>query len=556
MKKVFLVSVVALLSLGTLSWGLNFSPTLLKVNAPTQIKYNFDGSNVTIPVTVSGKPCVALFTVYTHGQANKIKAIKNGYLGWHYVNNIDTCVYAGSPKQLDVGTNNLTWNGKSTHQWGTDNYAPVRTDGEVVKPGDYTYYVYAYDGVGAKQLVSKGLEFGWMDRSVFKTKGTDGQPLANPIIVRNVRASDDKLTAHTNQKWVVGNDPNESTLIETCTTMDYTYGHGMDLDPQDFGIFYNLTYDKKAEAFVKKLKWVPNGSAEVVSDWGVNGECRYPVPTMGFEMFCGVISDGGDYLFTTDCDFWGTLVQSNLIVIDKDQGTIVRKLDLTNFWADPQADIKNKDGWAAEGPSQFHLINGKMALGTWWSYQLGMINPYAEDPADAHYWFNGNGDGWADMLHEANSTWEYKYTTQMDANYFQVSSAYDKGAVSYIMFGPDGTGLGFMAFAGETAQMKYGEYFVDYGSQFDGMYVDNASSADASTTGGWWYIGHDSFKGVISISDTAVGVNGASPAAFTVAQNSPNPFNPTTTISFTLAKAGKDHGRGLQRGRTEESAPW
>ena len=36
----------------------------------------------------------------------------------------------------------------------------------------------------------------------------------------------------------------------------------------------------------------------------------------------------------------------------------------------------------------------------------------------------------------------------------------------------------------------------------------------------------------------AVGVDENSPAAFSVAQNSPNPFNPTTTIYFTLSQAG------------------
>jgi hypothetical protein len=51
-----------------------------------------------------------------------------------------------------------------------------------------------------------------------------------------------------------------------------------------------------------------------------------------------------------------------------------------------------------------------------------------------------------------------------------------------------------------------------------------------------WFVAHDSIKGAIS---SQVGVAGAAPAAFTVAQNTPNPFNPATTITFTLAKAGK-----------------
>ena len=52
---------------------------------------------------------------------------------------------------------------------------------------------------------------------------------------------------------------------------------------------------------------------------------------------------------------------------------------------------------------------------------------------------------------------------------------------------------------------------------------------------GTWFSGHDSIKGIIT---SGVGVDEEAPAAISVAQNAPNPFNPTTTISFSLAEAG------------------
>jgi len=48
-------------------------------------------------------------------------------------------------------------------------------------------------------------------------------------------------------------------------------------------------------------------------------------------------------------------------------------------------------------------------------------------------------------------------------------------------------------------------------------------------------VAEDSVKGIIT---DKVAVEEDTPAAFAVAQNSPNPFNPTTTISFTLTEAG------------------
>ncbi|MCD6308280.1 MAG: T9SS type A sorting domain-containing protein, partial [Candidatus Latescibacteria bacterium] len=132
-----------------------------------------------------------------------------------------------------------------------------------------------------------------------------------------------------------------------------------------------------------------------------------------------------------------------------------------------------------------------------------------------------------------------------DDNLFFSANAFDAGAVSFGLIGPDGTGFGYYAFSGETAGWKMGQMFLDDDTPYDGLYCDNRHLGGSPwAEGGWkaneytsglFFLGQDSIKGVIT---NAVGVANDAPAAFSVEQNAPNPFNPTTTINFTLAEAG------------------
>jgi len=252
----------------------------------------------------------------------------------------------------------------------------------------------------------------------------------------------------------------------------------------------------------------------------------------------------GDYLFTLNNNFFSKANISELIYIDINDGTEAKRVDLSSWW------VRVQDGDAGGqycgGPTDiWPAAGGKLYLNFHGACLQQVIDPAREgDLTEMTVWANSNGDHIGDHndAPDASLKWvcfdynvgPYIYDSTTDANGFSMIPTYDLGAVSFGLFAPDGTGIKYLAYANETASPKWGNRVVHYGSQYDGIYTDNGSApTDAA---GWWYVGHDSIKGVIS---NIVNVADASPAAFAVAQNSPNPFNPTTTISFTLAKAGK-----------------
>jgi len=530
MKKTLLLLILSIFVAMNV-WAGDFAPTLLKLSAEPIIQYDFNGAELQIPLSVSGTAAGVIFLVYTKDQASQIPDTRNGFLGWHHVNKVDTCVYYSALQSYKIGNNTITWEGKNK-------------EGEVVPAGDYTYYMWAYDNMGIKVKMSHFLSPRFTGSNVLEAD-ENGLPLANPIWYQRT------------ERWTVGNDPLDSLLVETTSiTIPEGWGSNGDpcIDPHDKNYFYlEVGNSTVSTGGIAKFKWVPNSESEIQTDFGDAGYSDFFTYKAGNN--AGVRTNG-TYLYTPYCNWNRDEEINNFYIYDYD-GTLVDEVDLTAWWTHP--DDFAAGGQMNGGPSLMDYRNEKVFFSCHGSCIHQMIDPIrfldSGDSEDLFVWTNLNGDYILDHNFEetASVPWmcndyavgPYMYNIGADANLFSQCPCYDVGALSFGLLAPDGTGLGYFAFAGETAGWKKGSLFIDGNTAYDGLYCDNNQAGGTHyQEGGWqeneytsgvYFIGHDSITGVIT---SAVGVDEAAPAAFSVAQNSPNPFNPTTTISLNLVVSG------------------
>ena len=526
MKKLLVITFALLIA--SSAWAADFAPTQLILTAESQIMYDFDGSDLVIPVNVRGTNAGLIFSVFTKGEADNIAPLQNGYLGWHYVNKVDTCIYYSTLTPLGIGDQTVTWNGK-------DN------DLNVVGAGEYTYYMWAFDNVGNKVKMNDTSYNGY-----FQCVDADGAPLANPIYHSGT------------WRWTVGDDPLDTTLRITTSVAGITdWGRtGSVIDPTDLDyVFFGYQNNTAGLGSLMRYKFVAGGDAELDTSFGEEGFGDTFSRNTGGSI--GIATDG-EYLFRSDENHVSSTEPDAQFYIYDFDGALIEEVDMTNWWSD--AASLDAGAQMNGGPNNFDVRDGRVFLNCHCSCFNTCVDParYLDtgEFEDFTVWANGNGDVTGDHNFEDTAILKwicmdynvgpYKYTIAADENSFSFFNAYDAGAVSFGLFAPDGTGLGYFQYAGETAGWKRSTRCIDAGTAFDGLYPDNRQAGGTHyQEGGWvdkgdetsgiYFIGHDSITGIIT---DVVAVEDAAPGAFEVSQNVPNPFNPTTTINFSLAEAG------------------
>ena len=115
-------------------------PSPLTITAPETINFDFH-SVLTIPITISGTDATVVLCLFSKDRKCGVRDIRNGNLGWHYMNQIDTCIYVSPPYQFPPGDHTIVCD-KSVFMERNINFET-----------EIDFYLWAYDHVSAKQPV-------------------------------------------------------------------------------------------------------------------------------------------------------------------------------------------------------------------------------------------------------------------------------------------------------------------------------------------------------------------------------------------------------------------
>ena len=158
------------------------------------------------PTAMEITPGAFWLIVNTHGKADEIVGVHNGFLGWHYVNQIDTTVYVSGRYQRELGDVIITWDG-------------TNSDGDKVTEDTYSYYLWGYDDKNVAQKVTDYLRmsYSWdSNKNTVVTHDEQGLVRENPLIFGNTFWYDSNPADETAWKrggtawkWEVGSNPED-----------------------------------------------------------------------------------------------------------------------------------------------------------------------------------------------------------------------------------------------------------------------------------------------------------------------------------------------------------
>ncbi len=555
-------------------------PSTAAISGLTDITdYAFDGSDLTIPFTLEGTQtgsATVWLVIYTSGQKPPLTIegegppphIKGNYAdpGWHVFQGVDWLVYRSDGERFDAGDNEIVWNGRDM-------------GGNVVEKGSYDLFLAAFDadarahivgyapgrgGTGEMLIVDPDAEtltrpYEWVvdmnndfinnpSAATFidRTEIHNSAPDAGEIPVgRHVfwwTDSDRELPFHVFDMTPLGSSGNITDDMMTYVANGQNQGGGL---------LFTGTYDPVAQ------------TADVNEDWGadhgaVNGFIDYKElqPTRKYAVQTN--PEKTKIYTTTGIDgLIGTVA-----VWDLASGENLALWDLSEIFLydNNGSDRCGGPGWsgrdyAGQPPAEGLTLSG---------HHTSIVMRQDYDTGEI-MWINRNGDGFGDMYVPKTFGEEpiYGHTSGDGAKYGMNATKWGWTSISHTavnftdygsMLGEDGSGLFLFQPTNIPSSVANWTMVVDHDdSAWDGFYISVGENDPEFRSNDWAppkpedaiidyysykyfvHLPYDQKRVSLGEMPTAVAeLGGALPASAELGDAYPNPFNPETTIHFSL----------------------
>ena len=512
------------------------TPTVLKIGGILgSVGYAFDGSTVDIPFTLQGSGATVVLAVYgTTGDAEagwygpRIHDFTTGGLEYwgqpsHYVSaGLDTLMYLSAPRYFQEGANSIAWNGRDK-------------GGSVLPPGTYKYYLLGVDDQGDPTVAARTSGSWLAGPQIITTAG--GSKLDPPFAI--------SISGGSLIKSNLGVDYlSNPTAYETIALPEGLTVRNIAHDPADDVNTYYATAqigpdnETTAQGIVRLT--ISGAAAEMDPDFGVDGWATID-ETTGSNVRYGIAVHEG-IVYATFMEFWqGPTALA--YKFDEETGAELAVEDLSHvcymynrrghpnktgpeYTGEKDDDDPYANNKYARGPSAIHVDDSGIYLTSWVMRRQVKLD-LDFDPL----WINDPGDGYGDN--------EYIYNSAPTKYGFFMGPARATIYQGWIL-GPDGSGILNLNPTNVMGHTQLDLFAVLDDTPYDGIYFIGADGAGQFADDGpppLVQLPFDIQEGTIVPSGVAVEeVEAARPYAFALGQATPNPFNPNTAITFSVAE--------------------
>lgn len=516
--------------------------------------YAFDGSSLDIPFTLQGAGATVWLIIYTVDQNPPLTIEGEGPgayadaermdAGWHVYEGVDMLVYKSDGQRFDEGANVITWSGRDM-------------DGAVVPAGDYDLFLAAFDDEATPHVV--GPISTWCCNTGGLVINTARGQIADFLRLWQDNMEND---------WVgniAGADPiNNQSLIDACGDIAGCTTNYNAVTPlnDDLTEFIGSSWSGAAGMWISRFSYDwDTRQITLDEEWGADAGVEN-----GMLMVGDILPPPGRmYQTATNPEktvIWGTVGVSGIV-----SKIAAFDVETAEHLASMDHDLSEIFLYDNNGADR------SAAPGTFGSFFDGNPDPYGLTMSGHHTslivrldfdgnvkYINRNGDGFGDSKIFAEGVFGDLVYGHTEAPAFKYSASGTRwgwyagleagtdALKNGFMLGEDGSGLFHFEPKNVPVTWPGKNIIVDEDGDWDGMYMTIGGIQTEAEANDWQplpepvnalaplvQLPYDQKRVRLGETATAVSeIDGAVPTSSSLGDAYPNPFNPQTTIRFSL----------------------